>query len=255
MIRRNFLSLLIAVLGLPALLYTLRTAQRTTGTSQFDAFNEPPNPRFRKRKQPHIVPTTLAEGSYVNPKSNVVHRVGPKGRLRAVFGIKADRLTPMSLDAIPPQRAIPGFLHNTIRARDPHPRLRNTPNKKHPAQPRPRFASSSALFESAALHLAEAGNPEAACKVLVAGIGWNVVSAAKTKGTISVRLYDLLAAIAARHAKENYLDQAAELLRDRFRGRPLPPSVTLRLNNWKNSSSKWHARWHNTSKKWVGLPM
>lgn len=121
-------------------------------------------------------------------------------------------------------------------------------------------------WEAAALDRIEAGQMEAACDLLFAGIKLDLRAITETELKIpkkrpNLRLYDLLAGLAVRYQKELYLEELCTLI-DGLRGgqkelvdRRLS-SLEKRISKWRNPNGSWRKRWANPEKPvWWHHPM
>ncbi|MDQ3815161.1 MAG: hypothetical protein M3347_14635, partial [Armatimonadota bacterium] len=130
-------------------------------------------PRFRRNKKPAQAATQLAPGFYINPKSQVIHHVGPNGKVARVDKIKQNRLQPVRPDAL---------------VRLP----------RNNSRPRVNLAYASYALEQAALAKVQAKEYDQACQLLVAAIRHDMLLKHGTTQPPAFRLYDLLAGISLR---------------------------------------------------------
>lgn len=156
-----------------------------------------PRHRHTKKKTPALV-TMLAPGFYLNPKSQVVHYVTPDRKIARVHKISEKLLQP----------------------------LKPTDLVKLPAnttRPRVHLAVASYSLEQAALASVQAKDYSTACQLLAAAIRHDQLLKKKRAESHSLRLYDLLGAVALRFGQQQYFSQMVALAQSarQLPGRPL----------------------------------
>ena len=185
-------------------------------------------PRFRRDNALKVISTDLAEGWYSNQRSTVIHRVLKGGLIHSSNSVK----TPLNV------RNLSSVSEDNV--------LLLVPNTK----PRVNLSRSSLSLEQAALQKLGSGAIDEACRFLLAGIQYSLVL---DRYRPNYRLYDLLASIAVRFKKEQYINDLGSLINRQHD----PYLFRSRLGKWAAKTSSWRTRWSDTSKtiKWSGVPM
>jgi hypothetical protein len=133
-----------------------------------------------------------------------------------------------------------------------------SPPPRGPARPRVNLTQSSPALEQAALLILQKQSLEAhdydrACQMLLYAIKHDLYLKSKLRRLPSFRLYDLLAGLAVRFEREQYLVELEDLLDADI------SSVLFRSRRekWRNPESSWYKDWRNKKRpvQWSGLKL
>ena len=168
--------------------------------------------------------TNLQAGFFINPRSSIYHYVSNEGRIRIPDIVAESRFIRVDASAL-------------LAATGANP-------------PRVHLARSSVSFESAALAALSGGDVDASCSLLLAGLTHSLQAAA---GSPSYRLADLLAGLAVRHNRGEFLRQLIDRIARSQRAETFAP----RIAKWTDVKSRWRVRWLDRSRQtsWAGVPM
>ena len=192
-----------------------------SSSSQFSS------PRFRKIKPGHSIQQLRhsMNGLYVNKHSGTVHYVAKGGKIYS-----SASLQPTNLEALADNSNIP-LLQKSIS----------------------KLAASRLVWasESYALSLVEQNQVDTALQVLRSAVQTayrnNSGKQANNSAKKAIRLSDLLAGLAVRHSRQQFLNELTTNVDFVCREFLVDEAIQVRLPKWSNPKSKWFQKWSKDS--------